>query len=132
MVFKVSGLFNQLNNKLGLGATEQSEPKIPHIDSAVSKSNPEQRSEIQEPPVQGLSEPNEKRVEHAETVNAEAPIKRSQAKRTSSGLKPETPMRQRWRRSAVRAVKKAQGLDRRYKPSLGRTTRSLRLGRKRS
>ena len=113
MVFRVSGLFNQLKNKLGLGATEQSEPKMPHIDSAVSKSNPEQRSEIQQPPVQGLSKPTERRIEHAEKVNAEAPLKRSQAKRTSSGFKPEAPMRQRWRRSAVRAVKKAQGLDRR-------------------
>ena len=58
MVFKVSGLFDQLKNKLGLGATEQSEPITPHIDSVLSKSNPDQRPQLQQSPLQGLSELN--------------------------------------------------------------------------
>ena len=111
MVFKVSGLFNQLKNKLGLGATEQSDPIMEHNDVTVSKLTPERTSQLQPPPLQGLSKPTERPIEHAERMNAEAPPQRPQVKRNSRGLKPETPMRQRWRRSAVRAAKKAQGLE---------------------
>ena len=113
MVYKVSGLFKQLKNKLGLGATEQSEPVMEHNDFTLSESTPERTSQLQQPSLQGLSKATERRIEHAEKINAEAPPKRSQAKRNSRGLKPETPMRQRWRRSAVRAAKKAPGLERR-------------------
>ena len=113
MVFKVSGLFNQLKNKLGLGPTEPSGPIMAHADCSITKSTPEQRPQLQQPSLQGLGEPNELQFEHADKINAEVHPIRSQAKRSSRGSKPETPMRQRWRRSAVRAAKKAQGLERR-------------------
>lgn len=113
MVFKFSGLINQLKSKLGFGASEPSEPIIPHDDSPMWNSTSERSAQLQQLSLRGSSERAERRIDQADKVNADAPPNHSQAKKSVRGSKPEMPKRQRWRRSAVRAAKKVQGLERR-------------------
>ena len=113
MVFKVSGLFNQFKNRFGFGAKEPSGPTAAQDNSTVSNPIPDLCLPLPQLPMQVLSEPSEHRIEHAEDIDTEVAPNRSQVKKSSRKLKLRMPMRQRWRRSAARAAKKAQSLQRR-------------------
>ncbi len=129
MVFKVSGLFNQLKFKLGLGAPELSQTITSLDDSPISHSTPERSAKLQQPPLQSSREPTERRIEPTETAYADALPKHSQAKRSSRRSKAEMPKRQRWRRSAVRAAKKAHGFGKAIEPNPGKNMHRQHLVR---
>lgn len=110
MALKAAGLFTRLKNKLGLGTTESSKP-TPTPTSTISSAIAEPSPQIQQPISQSSTDSAKPEIGQTENMSASASPRGIRAKRSSRGSKPEVPLRQRWRRSAVRAARKARSLD---------------------
>jgi hypothetical protein len=111
MALKASSLFNRLKNKLGLGIAKPSRPTPVPDETIASSSTSKPSPQPLQPTFQKPSEPTESNIKQAERVSASVRPQQFRANRKGSpSVKPEMPMRQRWRASAVRAAKRAQSL----------------------